>query len=205
MWEINIIDVEANGSCFFESISIAISDCIEDFVVNDHLCLKMDDYIKGYEQIIGEDMESVTPKFIRYICSRNIDDCIFETYSIEANDRKDSGERDVKEFKSKEEMSDYILNTNCWADHSIIRAFFKSFDNRCALVIFDETYDGLVYFQKEWTYKKDKYILLNRQNNHYSPVRFLYDSEALPLCLERKHVLSIMKHVNKTKKVHNIY
>ena len=196
MWDIEIIDVEANGSCFFESISIAITDCIQDFVENDYLCLKMDDYIKGYEDLTGEDMETVSPHFIRYICSRNIDECIFETYSIEAADRKDSGEKNVKEFKSKEEMSDYIINTNCWADHSIIRSFFKSFGNRCALVIFDETYGGLVYFQKEWTYKKDKYICLNRQNNHYSPVRFSNDSKSYPLCLERDTILSIMEHVN---------
>ena len=71
MWDIEIIDVEPNGSCFFESISIAITDCIQDFVVNDYLCLKMDDYIKGYEELTGEDMETVSPHFIRYICSRN--------------------------------------------------------------------------------------------------------------------------------------
>ena len=100
-------------------------------------------------------------------------------------------------------MSDYIFNSNCWADHAIIRSFFKAFDTRCSLVIFDDNFGGLVYFQKEWTKDKDMYICLQRERNHYRPMKLNRDGEELPMCLPREIIVDLIDFVKKTHVVHN--
>lgn len=207
MWKVDLIEVPGDGSCFFTSISIAMNSCLTELSENEFICSQMSKYIEGYENDVEKDLMELSPRFIRYICSKNIDKCIFDTYVQEAKDRKESGEKHVKMFKTIETMSHHILRSNCWADHSVIRSFFNAFDCKLSIIVFDSSYGGIVYFQKEWTEDKDFYICLQRENNHYRPMSFTRESETLPLCMKRDSIVEVVSYIKETTdaSIDNVY
>jgi len=207
MWNVELIDVPADGSCFFASIATAMNHCLMTWADNEYFAIKMNKYIEGYEKETKKDLYEITPEFVRYLCSINIDKCIFETYCEEAKDREDCGEEDVVKFDSIEEMSEHIFKTKCWADHATIRSFFNAFETKCSLVIFDDSYGGVVYFQKEWTEDKEMYICLQRCANHYRPMKLSCDDEDIPICMPRETMLKFANYIreNTECELHNVY
>jgi len=195
-YSVDIIDVERDGSCFFSSISYAMNQSLEMWKEYEFLREKMESYWDEYTKI-HEPLSKVTSHLIRYICSKNIDQDMFETHCIEADDRINENESGVDKFKDIEDMKEKVLNGNVWGDHSIIRSFFKAFENRFSLVIFDKDYaGGVVFFQKEWTKNKDMYMCLQRENNHYRVMRLSYKDNKYNVCMTKKQIRHFKKVVN---------
>jgi len=170
-YSIDVID-------FFSAIALAMNQSIEKWKDYNFLRIRMEDYWDNYVEKYGN-LQEVTPELIRYICSENIDEDIFETHCILYADKEDDY---IEKFDSIEEMKQGVLN-DYWGDHSVIQAFFKAFNTRCSLVIFDLQFDGIVYFQKEWTKRKDLYICIQRDSNHYKALRFCEGDKKLDMCI----------------------
>lgn len=192
---LDVIDVKRDGSCFFSAIALAMNQSIDLWQDYEFLRNIMEYYWDKYIEEHGL-LEEVTPHLIRFICSENIDSDIFETYCIEAKDRINEKEKHVKQFKTLDEMKEGFLNGGAWGDHSSIRAFFKAFGTRCSLVIIDEDFNGVVFFQKEWTKRKDMYICIQRVVNHYQTVQLICNEEKMNMCLTRKEILRFKRFVN---------
>ena len=207
IWSVDLLDVPMDGSCFFTSIVTAMNESMDLIQDNDFIRGKMEKYWEDYVNEHKKDVTCITSHMLRNICSKNIDSDIFEMYCIDASARKDAKERGVQVFKTLGDMRKTIENTNYWGDHSCIRAFFNAFDNRISLIIFDEDYGGIVYFQKEWTEDKDMYICIQRHGNHYRPMVLSKKGERLRMCITRSDVLDFVNDTNKyiTTKIMNIY
>ena len=205
-YTVDVIDVQRDGSCFFSVIALAMNESLDIWQDYDFLRNKMEKYWEEYIDL-HEPLCEVTPHLIRYICSINIDIDIFETHCIEAEDRINEGELGVEKFENVSEMKEQVLNGKVWGDHSIIRSFFKAFENRCSLVIFDKEFGGVVYFQKEWTRRKDMYICLQREKNHYRAMRLCYKDKKYNMCMNRKQIQHFKRSVNSTfpMKIRNDY
>ena len=193
-YSVDVIDVKRDGSCFFSAIALAMNQSIEKWRDYNFLRIRMEDYWNSYVEEHGN-LKEVTPELIRYICSENIDEDIFETHCILYSDRDNNADDCSEKFDSIEEMKEGVLN-DYWGDHSVIQSFFKAFNNRCALVIFDLQFGGIVYFQKEWTKGKDLYICIQRDNNHYKALRFCKGDKKLDMCIGRKTMMKFKKDVN---------
>lgn len=192
---VDLIDVQRDGSCFFSVIALAMNESLGIWQDYDFLTRKMEKYWDEYIDLY-QPLCEVTPHLIRYICSKNIDTDIFETHCIEADDRINEGELGVEKFENVCEMKERVLNGKVWGDHSIIMSFFKAFENRCSLVIFDTDFGGVVYFQKEWTAKKDMYICLKREQNHYMAMKLSFKGKKYNMCLNRKEIRHFKRAVN---------
>ena len=191
-YSIDVIDVKRDGSCFFSAIALAMNQSIEKWKEYNFLRIRMEDYWDNYVEQY-DNLQEVTPELIRYICSENIDEDIFETHCILHADEEDKDY--IEKFDSIEEMKQGVLN-DYWGDHSVIQAFFKAFNTRCSLVIFDLQFGGIVYFQKEWTKRKDLYICIQRDNNNYKALRFCEGDKKLDMCIGRKTMMKFKKDVN---------
>ena len=200
MWNCSIIDTPKDGSCFFTSIAIALNDSESSWQNHDRLRELMKNYWDLYRQETGEAPPGVTPAMVRFMCSLNLDEDSLIIYNAEAEYRRETEhEKNVKIFKKLDDMKRHVRNTNCWADHSIVRAFLKSLKYRCCVVVFDSEVGGMTHLPVEWTKNKDIYICLRRDLNHYRVVRMVWESEnkrvEMPLCLPRRDMLKIAQDV----------
>jgi len=197
-WNFELIATKRNGSCFFESVANAMSENVEQWYGFPILREKMENYWNSYHEKTGNSLTGVTEKLVRFMCSENIDKDVLEMYNVEAAFRKDSGEKGVRLFKSVEEYQNHVLNTNCWADHSIFLSFHKSLGNRCSLIVFDSEIGGIPHLDREWTENKDIYICLRRENDHYSTIRLIKDDAKMDLCVNRATMLDLVDNMNET-------
>lgn len=197
-WTFEIIESKRNGSCFYDSIANAMTENVSDWYEFPILRERMEKYWNDYHEKTGETLLGVTDKLIRFMCSENIDNDILEMYNVEAEFRKDSGEKGVHVFKSVDEYKHHVLHTNCWADHSMFLAFHRSLGNRCSLIVFDSDSGGIPYLDKEWTENKDVYICLQRDNNHYSTIRLVDNGKKLDLCVSRSVIMDMVDGMNES-------
>ena len=185
-WGFHEIEVPADGSCFFTSISIALNDSRDSWIKNQKLSPRIRHHIERYERIEKESLTEITPKFIRYMAASAMDNISLEMYNQEA----DLSRR--KKFENTEDFARHILRSNCWADQSIIRSFMKSLNYEFSVIVFDHSLGKPTYMPEEWTYRKELYTCLHIQRNHYTPIRLAYDGNTYDLCVPRKVIRSLM-------------
>lgn len=202
MWNCSIIETPKDGSCFFNAISIALNDPESSWQDNDDLRKLMEKHWNNYAKESGETPHGTSPDMIRFMCASHLDEDSLVMYNAEAEYRKETEkEKDVKIFENLEDMKKHVRNTNCWADHSIMRAFLESLEYRCCVVVFDSEVGGITHLPEEWTKDKDMYICLRRDFNHYRVVQLIYETEEdgrkeMPLCLKREVILKMTEAVN---------
>ncbi len=197
-WCFELVETPKDGSCFFASISHAMNECTDEWYRVKVLRDRVEKYWDAYHEETGENLTEVTQRFVRFMCAKNIDKDIMEMHNAEAEYRKDTGEKGVKIFKTVKEFQNHVINTKCWADHSIFLAFHRSLGYRCSLIVFDSEVEGIPYLDKEWTEKKDIYICLRRENNHYSTVRLVRGEKRMKLCVSRKTIVDMVRDLNST-------
>lgn len=197
-WYFDLVETPKDGSCFFASISHAMNECIDAWYEVEPLRHKMEKYWDDYRQETGDNLTEVNQRFIRFMCSKNIDNDIMEMHNAEAEYRRDTGEKGARIFETVKEFQDHVLNTKCWADHSIFLAFHRSLDYRCSLIVFDSETEGIPYLEREWTENKDFYICLRREDDHYSTIRLTRGEKIMKLCVDRKTMVDMVRDLNST-------
>lgn len=198
-WQFETIDVPADGSCFFTSISVAMNDSIDRWVLIPRIKEMMMHHWDRYNRLGIEKADDITPKFIRYMSASAMDTDGLEMHNAEASTLK------KKQFKTPEELARHILYSNCWADHSMIRSLMKSMGYTISIVVFDSLISDTVYMPKEWTYRKDLYTCLQLEGQHYSPMRLSYKGDQMKLCVDRGVVRKMMHECNDGCDVDSIY
>lgn len=203
MWNCQIIDTPTDGSCFFNAISIALNDPESSWQDHERLRELMEDHWNKYAEESGETPHGVSPDMVRFMCATHLDEESLVMYNAEAEYRRDTEkEKNVKIFENLQQMKDHVRKSNCWADHSIMRAFLASLEYRCCVVVFDSEVGGITHLPEEWTKGKDTYICLRRDLNHYRVIRLIHhgsdeeDREEMPLCLPREVIIKMAHDVN---------
>lgn len=186
-WQVEVIDVPADGSCFFQSIATAMDDNIEAWFDIEELRVPMEKYWEEYTEGVEDKYGGVTSHLVRHMCAENIDDDILEKYNVEAEYRTETlKEKGVMKYKNIEQFKSHVLKRNTWGDHASFTAFLKSLNYRCGLVVFDPECQGIKYLPPEWTVEKSLYIFLLRKVNHYSVLRLQKGGTDLDLCVSYK-------------------
>lgn len=196
-WGMHIINVPADGSCFFQSIAMCMTESVEVWYDIEELRTLMEVHWENYHETTNEESDGVTSSLVRYMCATNIDNGILDKYNAEAEYRADTlREKGVPVYKSVGQFQDHVMKPDTWADHASFHAFLKSLNYRCAVIVFDPECGGIKYLPPEWTVKKSVYIFLLRKVNHYSVVSISKAGCDLPLCLsydETKEFLGWLK------------
>jgi len=196
MWNYELIPCPSDGSCFFTSIAIALNECVDTWYDIEIIREKMEKYWNDYNKITGETPQSLTQHFIRFMCSKNIDEDSLMIHNVEAEFMKDKGDKSARIFESVEDFQEHIFDTNCWTDHSIFLAFHKSLGYRLSLIVFDSDVTGVTHFDREWTENKDMYICLRRDGNHYNTIRISKDDTKYELCVSRNTISAMLSDIN---------
>lgn len=198
-WQFETIDVPADGSCFFTSISIAMNDSMDRWVSITSIKEMMMHHWDRYSRLGLENTDDITPKFIRYMSASAMDTAGLELYNAEASILK------KKQFDTPEELARHIIHSRCWADHSMIRSFMQSMGYTISVVVFDSSINDTVYMPKEWTYKKELYTCLQLDGQHYSPMRLSYNNDYMKLCVDRGVIRKMMHECKDGCDIDNIY
>lgn len=197
-WGAEIIETPRDGSCFFTAIAIAMNDAIDMWCSIDELRIPMEKYWELYHEKTSESLTEVTPDLVRFMCSQNIDEDILVMFNEEANFMKTTQKLKTKMFKTKEQLGNHMRKKSTWGDQAALRAFLKSLDLECGVIIFDN--GGMIRLPEEWTKDKKAYICLKREVNHYNVIRFwktTADEEplGLPLCVTRESMVALLRTV----------
>lgn len=194
-WGAEIIETPRDGSCFFTSIAIAMNDSVEMWCSIDELRTPMEKYWERYLETCREPIAEVTPDLVRFMCAQNIDEDILTMFNEEANYRRTTQKVNAKMFKTKEQLGRHMMKKSTWGDQASLRAFVKSLDFQCAVIIFDDRAGGMIRLPEEWTKDKKAYICLKRERNHYNLIRLSSHRYNLPLCVTREFMLDLLKNV----------
>lgn len=197
-WFFELVETPKDGSCFFASIAHAMNECADAWYRVDTIRDRIETYWDDYHKETGDNLVEVTQRFVRFMCAKNIDKDIMEMHNAEAEYRKDTGEKGVRIFETVREFQHHVINTKCWADHSMFLAFHKSLGYRCSLIVFDSEVEGIPYLDREWTENKDIYICLRRDESHYSTVRLVHGEERMGLCVDRGTMIDMVRDLNST-------
>lgn len=189
-WQFESINVPSDGSCFFTSVSIAMNDSVDEWMMCPRIKDIMMHHWERFNRLKIEETSVITPKFIRYMSASSMNDGYLEIHNAEASIMNE------KIFKTPEELARHVLHSECWANHAMMFTFMKSIENRISLVVFDILAGGTVYMPKEMTYKKKLYICLELKNNHYTPMRISYKGVAMKLCICRPVIRHMMSECN---------
>lgn len=185
-WSYNIIPVPPDGSCFFTSISMAMNESMDEWILKPKIKDLMQHHWDRFNSLKIEETDHISPKFIRYMCASAMDEHSLIMFNEEASSMKE------KKFEKPEELARHILYSNCWGDQSMIRSFMQSMKYMVCLVVFDVKTRKPIYTPKEWTYNKEMYICLHIERSHYTPLRLQYKGEDLDLCVDRKTIRKFM-------------
>lgn len=195
------VEVPADGSCFFHSIATAMNETMDMWYDIEELRVPMEAYWEAYSIVATEKPLGITPSLVRFMCSENIDDDTLLTYNAEAQYRKHTLEdRGAVVFENTKDLKMHVLKGDTWADHAIFRAFLKSLNFRCGLVVIDPECGGVKYLPPCWTKGKSLYIFLLRTRNHYSILRLERDGEDLELCVSYENTKAFVDWMVATSK-----
>ena len=195
-WAIRLLPIEADGSCFFSSIAIALNESLHVWGNNKRIRKILRNYWYSFLESGLESPDNFTPLFVRYITSISIDKDDLDAYNNIA------GADNKKKFDSVPEMAKHVLETSCWVDTVTFGAFLKSLDCRIAVVVIDYCIKEPLSVLEELTKNKDLYICLWLQDEHYQPIQLVYQGRDLPLCVSRECMRDFMgdcypKHLHK--------
>lgn len=185
-WAIRLLPVDADGSCFFSSIAIALNESMQSWGKNKKITKILRKHWYSFLELGLESPDNFTSKFVRYITSISIDQDDLETYNnIASADNKGK-------FDSVTKLAEHVLHTNCWVDTVTFGAFLKSLDCSVAVVVIDHDIKEPLCVFDEVTQNKDFYICLWLQDYHYEPIQLVYKEQDLPLCVSRESILAFM-------------
>lgn len=185
-WSIRLLPVDADGSCFFSSIAIALNESMQSWGGNKKIKNMLRDHWHRFLELGLESPDNFTPTFVRYITSISIDQDDLEAYNnIASADNK-------KQFDSIPEMAAHVLSTNCWIDTVTFGAFLKSLECSIAVVVIDHEIKEPLCVLHELAHNKDFYICLWLQDYHYQPIQLVHQGEDLQLCVTRESILAFM-------------
>lgn len=186
-WAIRLLPVDADGSCFYSSIAIALNESMHSWGKNKHIKNLLRNHWHSFLKMGIESPDNFTPTFVRYITSVSIDKDDLEAYNdIASADKK-------TKFESVAGMAEHVLHTNCWVDTVTFGAFLKSLDCRIAVVVIDHSIKEPLSVFDELTKNKDFYICLWLQDDHYQPIQLVHQGEDLPVCVSRGFILKFME------------
>lgn len=185
-WAIRLLPVDADGSCFYSSIAIALNESIQIWGKNKKVKRILRNHWHRFLDLGLESPDNFTPKFVRYITSTHIDQDDLEAYNnIAIADGK-------AQFDTITELAAYVLNTNCWIDTVTFGAFLKSLGCSVAVVVIDHEVKIPLCVLEELTRNKDFYICLWLQDYHYQPIQLVCKGKDLKLCVSRESILAFM-------------
>ena len=177
-FKLSKVEVPADGSCFFTSVSIAMYDSIEKWGKSSRMRRYFKHHWSRYITIFPGSNEEMSPKFIRYMAASAMDEDGLLMHNEEAKILK------RKEFKTPEELARHILHTDCWADQAIIRSFMKSLHYTVCVVVIDQETQQTIYMPPEWTSRKEFYICVCLEGEHYTPIHVEYRGEKVQMCMD---------------------
>ncbi len=181
------VAVPADGSCFFSSVSIAMYDSIQKWGNSARMRRYFKHHWSRYAQIFPGADEEMSPKFIRYMAASAMDKEGLLMHNEEAKILK------RKQFDTPEEFARCILHTNCWADQAIIRSFMKSLHYTVCVVVVDEESRQTVYMPPEWTRRKEFYLCVCLDGEHYTPINVEYKGEKVEMCMNRDELKNMLE------------
>jgi len=195
-WAVRLLPVDADGSCFFSSIAIALNESMHSWGKNKKITKILRDHWYSFLELGLESPDNFTSKFVRYITSTSIDQD-----DLEAHNNIASAD-DKRKFDSVTKLAEHVLHTNCWVDTVTFGAFLKSLDCSVAVVVIDHDIKEPLCVFDEVVQNKDFYICLWLQDYHYEPIQLVYKERDLPLCVSRESILAFMgdcypKHLSK--------
>lgn len=198
-WQFETLDVPADGSCFFTSMSLAMNDSMDRWMTIPRIKEMIMHHWDRYTGLGIEDADDISPKFVRYMSASAMDTDGLVMYNAEASLLK------KKKFETPEELARHIIYSKCWADHSMIRSFMKSMGYMISIVVFDNLISDIVYMPKEWTHKKELYVCLQLKEQHYRPMRLSYKGHDMKLCVDREVIRNMMYECKEGCDVDSIY
>ena len=203
-WSLVAKDVPADGSCFFQSIAMAMNDGIDVWYEIEELRMPMEVYWDDFQRNITIGPSSVTADLVRFMSAKNVDKDILDSYNAEAEFRKDQKERGVQVFETEDDLRKYILEPGTWGDQSSFTALLKSLNYNCGILVFDTECGGVKYMPPEWVKNKKLYILLLRRSNHYSPLQLSHMGKDIGMCIDYNTTKKFIEWVEQTNysKVH---
>lgn len=148
-WAIRLLPVDADGSCFYSSIAIALNESMQSWGKHKKIKGMLRNHWHRFLEVGVESSDNFTPKFVRYITSTSIDQDDLEAYnSIASADNKEH-------FDSILKLAAHVLNTNCWIDTVTFGAFLKSLGCSIAVVVIDHEIKEPLCVLDELTQNKD--------------------------------------------------
>lgn len=194
-WGAEIIETPRDGSCFFTAIAIAMNDSVDMWCSIDELRVPMEKYWELYHDTNDESLTEVTPDLVRFMCSQNIDQDILVMFNEEANFMRITNKVNAKMFETKEELGSHMRKKSTWGDQASLRAFVKSLNFECGVIIFDSRAGGMIRLPEEWTKNKKAYICLKRDVNHYNLIRLWKNDMDESLCVTRECMVDLVRNV----------
>ena len=198
-WGAEIIETPRDGSCFFTAIAIAMNDAVDMWCAIDELRTPMEKYWDLYHENTSESLTEVTADLVRFMCSQNIDQDILVMFNEEANFMRTTQKIKTKIFETEEQLGKHMRKKSTWGDQAALRAFLKSLNLECGVIIFDDKVGGMIRLPEEWTKDKKAYICLRREVDHYNVIRFWKsvneETFALPLCMTREAMVELLRTV----------
>lgn len=194
-WGAEIIDTPRDGSCFFTAIAIAMNDSVEMWCSIDELRRPMEKYWEIYHDTTNESLTEVTPDLVRFMCSQNVDEDILVMFNEEANLMRTTQKVEAEMFENTEQLGNHMRKKTTWGDQASLRAFLKSMNFECGVIIFDERAGGMIRLPEEWTKDKKAYICLRRELNHYNLIRLWNSGTDLSLCVTRECMIDLVRDV----------
>ncbi len=186
-WSIRLHSVDADGSCFFSSIAMALNGSLHIWKDNHKIRNLLRDYWHGFLELGVESPDNFTPTFVRYMTSVSIDQADLNAYNeIASADDKPA-------FDCLIDMAEHVLFTNCWVDTVTFGAFLKSLGCSIAVVVIDEAITEPLSVPEDLTRNKDLYICLWLQDDHYRPIQLVHKGRDLAMCVSRQSILQFMK------------
>jgi|SRR6476646_896891 len=172
-WSVDVIDVPADGSCFFHCIARAFQSFRNQF--ESKFKKMIDNYMVGHlyalNCITADEIDvkvcddyAIDSDLIRYICAIKVTQDDLELYnSILAADNQET-------IKSQQELVESIMLDDRFADCIEIKILSTiAFENQFGIYILDGTVaDGVVFMPPEWTNDKNYNVILVRHHEHYS-------------------------------------
>jgi hypothetical protein len=190
-WGFEDVPVPADGSCFFSSISIAMNDSMAKWMGIPPIRDMMEHHWERFNRMnemmgIETNPDRITQRFIRYMSASAMDDVSLEMYNEDARCLR------KKRFDTPEELARHVLNSNCWADQSMIRTFMRSTQYMVCVVLLDRRTSKPIFAPREWTFNKPVYICVQLHGNHYTPLRLNYRGSPLDMCVSRREIRCLM-------------
>jgi hypothetical protein len=193
-YSVTVLSVPRNGSCFYTSIAMALTDGVDLWSrrVRSLLRQNWQKYIR-MRRMTGctENMSimQIDSDFVRFIAASNLVKDDLDTYNNLCMD--EGGEV----FETIEQVQDDVTFNNAWANLVIIRALLRGLQFTIGLIIFDAEEGKVAPLPLEWTQDKDQYVLLELKDLHYSVVRLTREADDvdMPLLMDRDTAIKALQ------------